>query len=373
MLRWAQDAWWGARVQRHVRLLSLTVLALTVRPGAPGSARLEEVTAAESPDPELVLVEAIALGICGTDVEIIAGEYGTAPPGRDRLILGHESLGRVVKAPAASGLSPGDLVVGIVRHPDPVPCANCAAGEWDMCTNGRYTEHGIKELDGFGAQQWVIEPEFAVRADATLGIAAVLLEPASIVAKAWEHVDRIGARALWAPRTVLVTGAGPVGLLAALLGAQRGLEVHLFDRATRGIKPALAKDLGAYWHSGALDAIGVAPDIVIECTGASALVFDVVGRTARNGIVCLTGVSSGGRHVRVDVGMLNRTMVLENDVVFGTVNANRRHYESAARALAAADRKWLERLVTRRVPLDRWREALVKGPDDVKVVLDFAP
>ncbi|MEX2154246.1 MAG: glucose 1-dehydrogenase [Gemmatimonadaceae bacterium] len=347
---------------------------MTVRPGTAGSARLDELSAPDAGGSNMVLVETLALGICGTDVEIVNGEYGTAPPGRDRLILGHESLGRVVHAPTGSALDPGDLVVGIVRRPDLVPCANCAAGEWDMCTNGRYTEHGIKELDGFGAERWVIEPEFAVRVDATLGIAAVLLEPASVLAKAWEHVERIGARARWQPRSVLVTGAGPIGLLAALFGIQRGLEVHLFDRATTGIKPDLAHQLGAHWHSGegALDGIGIAPDIVIECTGASAVVFDVVGRTARNGIVCLTGLSSGGRRLTVDIGMLNRTMVLENDVVFGTVNANRRHYESAARVLAAADRQWLERLVTRRVPLEKWREALVKGQDDVKVVLDFA-
>ena len=91
--------------------------------------------------------------------------------------------------------------------------------------------------------------------------------------------------------------------------------------------------------------------------------------TARNGIVCLTGVSSGGRAIDFDVGGLNRSMVLENDVVFGSVNANRRHYEAAAKALADADRDWLRALITRRVPLERWQEALERGPDDVKVVV----
>ena len=50
--------------------------------------------------------------------------------------------------------------------------------------------------------------------------------------------------------------------------------------------------------------------------------------------------------------------MLENDLVFGSVNANRRHYEAAAQALTEADNAWLERLITRRVPLDRWSEAL---------------
>jgi threonine dehydrogenase-like Zn-dependent dehydrogenase len=344
--------------------------ALTVLPGTAESVRLDVV-----PEPSLdegsVLIRALALGVCGTDREIVAGEYGWAPPGRDRLILGHESLGRVEEAPPESGLAPGDLVVGIVRHPDPVPCENCAVGEWDMCRNGLYSEHGIKQLHGFGAEQFRLSPEFAVRVDPALGNLGVLLEPASVLAKAWEHIERIGRRALWEPRRVLVTGAGPIGLLAALLGVQRGLQVHVLDRVTEGPKPGLVRDLGATYHATGLDTLGFEPDIVIECTGAPAVVIEVMGRTARNGIVCLAGVSSGGRRTEVDAGMLNRTMVLENDVVFGSVNANRRHYEQAAGALAEADRAWLGRLITRRVPLHRWAEALEPQPGDVKTVIDF--
>src|SRR5918911_5447100 len=172
--------------------------AVTVIPGAAGSARLDDVP---EPGPELgsVLVESLAVGVCGTDNEITGGLYGWAPPGRERLILGHESLGRVLEAPAGSGLAPGDLVVGIVRRPDPVPCASCAAGEWDMCRNGRYTERGIKERDGYGSERFRIRPEFAVKVDPALGRLGVLLEPASVVAKAWEHIERIGSRARWVP------------------------------------------------------------------------------------------------------------------------------------------------------------------------------
>src|SRR4051812_26349967 len=116
--------------------------ALTVVPGQSGSARLDDVPEPPAGDGP-VLVEVMAIGVCGTDHEIVGGRYGWAPPGRDRLILGHESLGRVAEAPGNSGLEPGDLVVGIVRRPDPVPCPNCAVDEWDMCRNGRYTERGI--------------------------------------------------------------------------------------------------------------------------------------------------------------------------------------------------------------------------------------
>jgi threonine dehydrogenase-like Zn-dependent dehydrogenase len=312
------------------------------------------------------------MGVCGTDVEIVEGLYGSAPTGQERLILGHESLGEVIEAPAGSGFAVGDRVVGIVRRPDPVPCRSCSVGEWDMCRNGLYTERGIKDLDGFGCERFGLEPEYAVRVDASLGICGVLLEPASVLAKAWEHIERIGGRTrVWEPRTVLITGAGPVGLLAALFGVQRGLTVHVFDQVELGAKPDLVRELGATYHTGSLAELSIKPDIVVECTGASSVVSDALSRTGPGGIVCLTGISTGGRNIDLDLGLLNRTIVLENDAVFGSVNANRQHYEAAAQALAHADRGWLERLITRRLPLQRWPEALQRRHHDVKVVIDF--
>jgi len=344
--------------------------ALTVEPGKPHSICLEKV-APPPPSDGAVLVRALALGICGTDREIIAGEYGWAPPGSRRLVIGHESLGQVEAAPAGCGVTRGDLVVGIVRRPDPVPCPACAAGEWDMCRNGRYTERGIKERNGYGSEHFRIEPDFTIPIDPSLGALGVLMEPTSVVAKAWEQVERIGARAAnWQPRVALITGAGPVGLLAALLGKQRGYAVHILDRNDDGPKPQLARDLGATYHAGDLGSL--TPDVVIECTGAASVVLDVMNRNAPAGIVCLAGVSSGGHKLSFDLGQLNRDMVLENDVVFGSVNANRRHYRAAADALAKADKDWLARLITRRVPLAHWQEAFEQREDDIKVVLDFS-
>jgi threonine dehydrogenase-like Zn-dependent dehydrogenase len=316
-----------------------------------------------------VLVRALALGICGTDREIIAGHYGDAPDGEERLIIGHESLGRVEEAPVDSGFKAGDLVVGIVRRPDPVPCPACAAGEWDMCRNGRYTECGIIKRNGYGAEYFRVEPDFLIKLDPSLDMLGVLLEPTSVVAKAWEHALRIiGRDPVWQPRVALVTGAGPVGLLAALLGAQHGFEMHVFDRHKDGPKPALATALGAAYHTSLTD---VAPDIVIECTGAASVVRDVLNRTAPDGVICLAGVSSGGYTFSCDFGALNRSMVLENHAVFGSVNANRRHYAAAAAALAKADRAWLAQLITRRVPLSRWQEAFAARNDDIKVIVEF--
>ncbi len=205
----------------------------------------------------------------------------------------------------------------------------------------------------------------------TLRHVGVLLEPASIVAKAWEQIDRIGSRARWEPQRVLVTGAGPVGLLAALLGKQRGLEVHVLDRITDGPKPQLVEDLGGHYHTSNVAQAGRDADIVIECTGVGQLILAAMQVTPPNGVVCLTGISSGQRELTIDLTSLNRTMVLENDVVFGSVNANRRHYELAAKTLAAADPSWLGSLITRREPLEHYQAALERRAGDVKTVLEL--
>jgi threonine dehydrogenase-like Zn-dependent dehydrogenase len=344
--------------------------ALTVVPGRAGS--LEVVDVPEpAPAAGSLLVDGLAVGVCGTDKEIASGEYGSPPPGAERLVLGHESLGRVRTAPEHSGFAAGDLVVGVVRRPDPVPCGACAHGEFDMCRNGRYTERGIKELDGYGSERWRVEPEYAVRLDPRLEPVGTLMEPTTVVAKAWEQVDRVGARSWFEPRRVLVTGAGPIGLLAALLGVQRGLDVHVLDRVTDGPKPGLVTALGATYHHEPADQVAARldPDVVIEATGAGQVVFDVMANSAAYGIVCLTGVSAAGRHIGVDAGAVNRELVLENDVVIGSVNANLRHYRQAADALAEADLAWLTRIITRRVPLSAAADAFTTGEDDVKVVI----
>jgi glucose 1-dehydrogenase len=345
--------------------------AITVEPGTTGTARLEDV-----PEPEprggSVLVEAVAVGVCGTDVEIVEGKYGTAPPGAARLVLGHESLGRVVDPGPHGGLKKGDLVVGIVRRPDPVPCPNCAVGEWDMCRNGLYTERGIKELDGFMSERWRIEPEYAMKVDASLGLLGVLLEPTTVVAKAWEQIGAVGQRAFWEPRRVLVTGAGPIGLLAALVGVQRGLEIHVLDQVTSGPKPAIVRDLGATYHTGAVRDVGFQPDVIVECTGVGQVIADSVAAIGAGGIVCFTGVGTGGRTGVVPVADVAAHIVLGNQVVVGSVNANKRHWYKAGQVLARADRDWLARLVTRRERPEEFARALKRTPDDIKVVVQFS-
>ncbi len=344
--------------------------ALTVIPKQKNS-----LATADMPEPDAslgdLLVEGIAVGVCGTDHELADGLYGWAPEGSERLIIGHEGLGRVVEAPDGSDFSDGDLVVSIVRMPDPVPCGACAHGEWDMCRNGKYTEHGIKELHGFAAERWRVQSKHTVRLDPSLASVGMLLEPTTVVAKAWEQVDRVGGRGWFDPKSVLITGAGPIGLLGAMIGTQRGLDVHVLDQVTDGPKPDLVTALGATYHSEPVDDVlhAVRPEIVIEGTGAVPVIKAALHDSSPYTITVLTGISNPGSQTTVDLGALNRDLVLDNGAVVGSVNANRRHYEAGAAALAGADRDWLERLVTRRVPLEQFSDAFAPKPDDVKVVL----
>ncbi|MGC9544146.1 glucose 1-dehydrogenase [Streptomyces sp. UG1] len=346
--------------------------ALTVTPGHRDSLRLDTLRD-RTPGPGELLVEGIAVGVCGTDLEIVDGTHGHPPEGRDRLVIGHESLGRVLRAPPGSGFRPGDLVTGVVRRPDPVPCGACAHGHFDMCRNGRYTERGIKELDGFASTLWTVEADYAVRLDAVPAGVGVLLEPASVATKAWDQITCVQARSWAEPRSVLVTGAGPIGLLAALIGVQRGLDVHVLDRVTNGPKPSLVRTLGAEYHSSGVDrAMDMTrPDIVIEATGAAAVAFGAMAAIGPYGVLCPTGLSPVGRTLEVDAGHLNRTMVMDNAAVIGSVNANRDHYAQAATVLAAADHEWLDGLITRRLPLSRFRDAFEREPGDVKTVLEL--
>jgi glucose 1-dehydrogenase len=344
--------------------------AITVEPKKPGSVRYEEF-----PEPDLregsILVEAIAAAVCGTDVEIAEGKYGWAPPGKTRLVLGHESLGRVIDPGPRSLLKKGDLVAGLVRRPDPVPCPNCAVGESDMCRNGQYTERGIKEIHGFMSERWRIEPEYAIKVDPSMGVLGVLLEPTTVIIKALEQVLAVGQRAFWEPKTVLVTGAGPIGLLAAGVTSLGGYEVHVLDRVETGLKPDLVRTLGATYHSGSVLDLKFEPDVIVECTGVGSVIADSVQKIGAGGVVCLTGVGAGGVTSRA-VGDMAAAAVLKNNVIVGSVNANKRHWYKANDRLARVDRKWLGRLITRVEKPENFKQALERKPDDIKVVIQFA-
>jgi glucose 1-dehydrogenase len=110
---------------------------------------------------------------------------------------------------------------------------------------------------------------------------------------------------------------------------------------------------------------------VMECTGVPDVIAALVTHVAPDGVICLTGVGSSHKSP-FDIGLFNRDMVLNNGTIFGTVNANRDHYAKAADVLAKADHTWLSRLITRRVSLANFADALKKRKGDIKVVIDFS-
>ncbi len=332
----------------------------------------------EVPDPEMgadeVLVRVRQVGICGTDIEILNGEYGTAPEGDDYLIIGHESLGQVEAVGAnVDDLSPGDWVVAMVRRPDPVPCQNCVASAWDMCLNGLYRERGIKGRHGYLAELYAEQPRFLVKVPQRIASFAVLLEPMTVGEKAIDHIRKIQSRLFWGPERAIVLGAGTIGLLAGMLLRLDGIEVYFYDRAETGVKRDIAEAMGATYLWADQHKLGDLPsqignvDIVLEATGYSPLAFEAMDVVGKNGIVCLSGVSGGERQLSIHANRLNMEMVLSNKVVFGTVNANPRHFQMGVRHLVTIDALvpgLLSRMITDRLPLDAALLQALESPSD---------
>lgn len=354
--------------------------AVVVTPGQAGSGRLEDVPE-PVPAEGQVTVDVLEVGVCGTDLEILEGHYGTAPAGDAHLVIGHENFGRVAEAPAGSGFSPGDLVACMVRRPDPVPCVACGAGRQDLCTNGGYSERGIKDLHGFMSERYVDWPEYLVPVPAAVEGIGVLLEPLSVVEKGVLEAEAMQRRMPWEPNEAVVTGAGPIGLMATMLLRSRGFDTWVVDRNPRGgLKSQVVEATGAHYVQSDEETLlelaaridGI--DLFIEATAVPEIVFSAIDAIGPNGVLCLTGVSAGARTLEVPGAQLNLEMVLENKVVFGTVNASRRDWEAAAQDLPRFEAAWpglCERLLTRRVPVERYAEAIDRRPDDIKTTVTF--
>lgn len=354
--------------------------AVTVTPGARHSATLREVPTPE-PGAGEVLVRLIDIGIDGTDAEIDEGLYGEAPQGQEYLVIGHESFGQVVAAGAgAAGVRPGDLVVATVRRPG--GCVNCRAGESDMCLDGRYTERGIRGRHGYMAEYYVESPDYLVTVPDSHRPFAVLLEPLTIVEKGIVQSFEIQRRLRWEPLRALVLGAGTIGLFAAMVLRNMGLDVTVVGRVapdTPSLKLDILRTVGARYLSSERQPIKGLPevlgniDLVIEATGSSEVVFDAMQILGVNGVLCLMGVTAGDRMITIPSDRINLEMVLGNKVVFGSVNANRRYFELGVEHFGELEARWpglLGRFVTKRLPLAAFREGLESRREHVKVVLE---
>ncbi|MGW3151153.1 aquaporin [Streptomyces sp. NPDC001177] len=366
-----------------------TMKAIGVFPGKAGSAHLIDVprpALEDVPHGRGVMVRILRLGLDGTDKEINAGEYGTAPAGQDYLITGHESLGRVEEVgPAVSEFAPGDYVVARVRR----------AGDSlydlidtpDMTTDDAYYEHGISRVNGFLTEYYVEDPRYLIKIPQGLKHVAVLLEPTSVAEKGIIEAYEIQRRLkVWQPRRAAVLGAGTIGLLATVILRNRGLEVTTFGLDEPPyLNSDLAEAIGAAYISTKQQSLAQNAaetggyDLVFEATGYSPIVFDAMCHlVAKNGILVLSSVTGGMRRSEVPSDAINLDFVLGNKVMFGTVNANREHFEAGVRDLAVAEAQypgWLSRLLTHPVHgLDHYDEALAAlgAPGAIKVFVEIA-
>ena len=343
------------------------MLALLATPGFAGTAHVDDVPAVRAGDGG-VLVRTIEVGVCGTDREISMGLFGTAPPGRDRLVLGHEFLGRV--AHEGHGFAKGDLVTAAVRR----SCGRCAAcldGSPDSCDTGEYLERGITALDGFASEFVVEDPANLVRVPASLGRLGVLAEPASICARGLRHAQLIGSRQPWAPTRTLVIGTGAIGMLATFLLRLRGDEVWTAGRRPRGSdKAELIDVIGARYVCDAESPVAALAedvggfDLVVEATGDAHVMLGTLALLRRNGVACLLGLDGRVQHVTLHGQVIGHDTVLQNRAIFGSVNAARVDWLAAIDQLDRANARWpdaLEACVGLRVPLERFSEAFAFG------------
>jgi threonine dehydrogenase-like Zn-dependent dehydrogenase len=350
--------------------------ALITTPGVPGSARVEHVAAGAVPA-DGVRVRTLEVGVCGTDREIVAGEFGAAPPGEKDLVLGHELLGAVIEDGA--GFAAGDLVTATVRR-SCGRCRACAAGSPDACDTGEYTERGITALHGFASEVVVERPEHLVAVPPTLGRLGVLAEPASVSARGIRHAMAIGARQVWTPQRALVIGAGAIGMLATYQLRLAGLAVWTAARGDeRSDKAGLVAASGAQYVSTRAtpladlrEAVG-GFDLVVEASGDAEVMLGVLGLLRRNGVGCLLGLDAHRRSIALDSTVIGVDAVLENRVLFGSVNAHGADSRAAVEQLDAMRRRWpeaLEAVIGLRVAPDRFQEAFAfRG---VKATLQFA-
>lgn len=353
----------------------------------------------DHPEPRIerptdVLFEVLDVGVCGTDREIARFDYGSPPPGVAYLVIGHESLGRVVDVgPAVTRLRRGDLVVTMVRRPCGRPdCPACAAGRQDFCFTGEFTERGIKGRHGFMTERVVDDERFMHVVPAHLRDVGVLVEPLTIAEKAliqvWDVRSRLPWTAAGAPagtahgERAVVLGAGPVGMLGALALLARGFDTWVYSLEPAGDpKARWVQSVGARYLSAATTTIAAMAarvgnvDLLYEATGAATVAFHALAAVGVNGVFVFTGVPGRKGPIELDADAIMRDLVLKNQLLFGTVNAGPDAFRAAVDDLARFHARWpgqLRALITGRHPPEEAPGLLVRPPSGIKDVVSFA-
>jgi len=348
-----------------------------------------EVQVIDQPEPKVqsptqIKVRVLDVGVCGTDREITSFQYGTPPDASDYLIIGHESLSQVIDCgEKVSKAKPDDLVVLTVRRPCPHPsCIACRSGRQDYCYTGDFTERGIKQRHGYMTEFVVEEESYANVVPRELREVAVLVEPLTIAEKSLEQLRVVEQRLPWdgqGHRNAVVLGAGPVGLLGAMALRIAGFDVTVYSRSSKhaekdDIVSAIgARFIAAETHSVDDMAKTVGPiDLVYEAIGASSVAFEVIKHLGPNGVFIFTGVPGRKGPIEVDTDYIMRDVVLNNQVILGSVNAPPHCFQQATRDLGTFMQKWpdaVRSLITARFPIEQATKPLEPGAGGIKNVI----
>jgi threonine dehydrogenase-like Zn-dependent dehydrogenase len=362
----------------------VSMRAIAVFPGQ-RDLRLVELPTPKPACAREVTVRVREVGICGTDREICGFHYGTPPAGSERLVLGHEALGEVVElGPGVRTLERGDLVALTVRRPCNEPaCVACRAGRQDFCVTGRFRERGIKEADGFMTELVVEDERYLVRVPHALADVGVLIEPLTIAAKASVDLEAILRRYPWEPTGLraLVLGAGPIGLLGAMMLVARNVETFVYSLEPADSERArLVRSFGAEYVSARDKQLGELPshtgkfDVIFEAVGAAKVAFGALATLAPNGVFIFSGVPGGKKPIEINLDGIMRDIVLQNQVLFGTVNASRAAFEASVQKLEQFMTLFPEAvrgLITERVALED-APSLLQRPGGIKQVVALA-
>jgi glucose 1-dehydrogenase len=337
-----------------------------------------------------IKIRSLEVGVCGTDKEICTFVYGAPPTGYDYLVLGHESLGEVVEVGAGvSVFRPGDLVVPSVRRPCSHPeCRPCRKDLQDFCSTGDFTERGIKMTHGYMTEYYVEEEKYLTWVPPELRDVAVLVEPLTVAEKALAQVWKIQQRLPWASENkekpgsglrAVVLGAGPVGILGAMALLANGFEVFVYSRSPApNPKAELVESLGAKYISSektTVDELATQVgniDLIYEALGVAKISFDVMKALATNGIFVFTGIPAPKAAIGIEADILMRNVVLKNQVIVGTVNADRDAFQAAIRDLGTFLYRWpegLKSLITGRYKIESYRELLLGDRTGIKNVI----
>jgi threonine dehydrogenase-like Zn-dependent dehydrogenase len=282
-----------------------------------------------------VLYRIHEVGVCGTDRALASFQLGAPPVGETRLVLGHEALGQVVDTGASvRSLNRGDWVAPTVRRACP-GCHSCARGRRDLCTTGKYTERGIFGLHGYFTEMAVDAEEDLIRVPLKLVDFGVLIEPLSVAEKA---ITRALAVHEGEPHSAIVLGLGPIGMLAAMALKARGysVRVHSLEPPDHPRVAILRLQDIAYEP-----VIKGSADIVIEATGSTEAALAALEQMPALGVMMVLGAPDGAGPVPF------LRMIVNNQTVVGSVNADPESFRTAVEDLARFDRRAMAALISR--------------------------